>query len=166
MSTTTTTRTDAEQYNARIAQALRTAEAVASYIGGYQNATPDVEDPVADAIAGTGIDRDEFVAALEDFGDLDDASSYDALAPWFVDALAVEATGKYSNGEWKVTGVEVTITLGGPNTWIEYCGHGESVTVRTAWGMDRASEVVWAPVLADLLDGWMTELEHEFSHSR
>jgi hypothetical protein len=166
MSTVTTTRTDAEQYNTRIAQALRTAEAVASYIDGYQNATPDVDDPIADAIAGTDISRYGLVTALAEFGDLDDASSYDALAPWFVDVLAVEATGKFRNGEWTVTGVEVTLTIGGPNTWIEYCGHGESVTVRTAWGYDRASEVVWAPVLADLLDGWMTELEHEFSHSR
>jgi hypothetical protein len=151
---TTTTRTDAEEYNARIAQALRTAEAVAEYINGYQAGTQDSEDPVTELLDGTNIDRAEFLAAVCEFDDLDDADPADALDRYFYGALLVEATGKHSNGEWTVTGVDVTITSGGPSTWIEWDGNGKAVTVRTAWGSDRASEVVWAPTLVSIMDSY------------
>lgn len=157
---TTTGTTLAEQYNTRIARSLAISEALFEYVESYHAGTLNEDDPADAVLHGTEIDRDEFVAALAELGDLDDLEPSDALSQFFGDALAIEAIGKHDGQEWTVESVEVTVTSGGPNTWIE-CREGVSgaVTVRTAWGSDTASCRVYAPNLANLCSSWAYELE-------
>lgn len=156
--TATTTRTQAEEYNAGVVQALATAEAVAAYLGSYHAC--ELGDPIADALDGTNVAYGDFVAALAEIGDEDDATPADALAPYFTDALAIEAIGKHDGTAWTVTGVEVTVTSGGPNTWLTWNGNRSGwITVTTAWGSDRATETVEACRLADMLAEWADTIE-------
>lgn len=170
MSTNTTPQalTDAEQYNADIVESLQLATIVADYIEQYHAGTLDDDDAVTAILDEHGVPhwidatRAAFVRALAEVGDLDDATPSDAFRPYFADALAIEATGKHDGTEWTVTGVEVTITSGGPSTWIEWNGNRHGlVTVRTVWSSDRAAETVEACALADLCAEWADSIEQQ-----
>lgn len=159
---TPTVTTLAEQYNTRIARSLSMSEALFEYVESYHAGTLNEDDPADAVLYGTEIDRDTFVAELAELGNLDELDPSEVMSRWFVDALAVEATGRY-NGyvkQWTVESVEVTVTSGGPNTWI-VCREGVSgaVTVNTAWGNDTASCRVYAPALANICSAWADDQE-------
>jgi hypothetical protein len=142
----------AEQYNNNVVCGLRTANVLAEYIAhGYEEM--DLDNFI-DECDEPGVRRKELLSALGDLDDLDDASPSDAFRPWFDDALAIEATGKNDGREWRITGVEVLITYGGPTTLLRWEGCSEYVSVITAWGSDHSEARVSVPVLADVLSEW------------
>lgn len=164
---TSTGTTLAEEYNASAVEYLRTFGIAAEYVSDLADGvanneeTGDALDITEWALSKGYSDDDVHGAAVIARSELLECDTEDEAWLVYVDgALAIEATGKHDGREWRVTGVEVTLTYGGPNTWLTWNGNrSDYVTVTTVYGYGRVSTTVEAPVLVSVLSWWADELE-------
>jgi hypothetical protein len=163
MNTATETKgeTLAQEYNASTVDYLNSFRIAAEYVHALANGEADSEEKggamdITEWGPLNGYSEDEIDAAatiVRNDLPLECDSMSEAWNVYLDGVLSIEATGKHDGVEWRVTGVEVTITSGGPNTWLTWNG-SEYLSVRTAWGYDTACAIVEAPELAQAIENW------------
>lgn len=101
------------------------------------------------------IDDDELALALNELKfspELIDDSGRDVFEIWLDDVLCIEFTGKKYGvaGEWELTGIELTLTYGGPNIYATIPAHGgDSLELRGYWSPDRVTAWAYAPGICE-----------------
>ena len=101
------------------------------------------------------IDGDELALALKELKfspELISDDGNDVFQNYLNDILAVEFKGKRYAGasEWELTGIELTITYGGPNIYaIIPARSGDNLELRGYWSPDRVNVWVYAPGICE-----------------
>lgn len=146
---------EAQRYADSIAEGLNAWQLAAEYIEAREegNAECEITGEIlslrewADALgrSTTGLNRPDWIDRATDIA-LDELNDHvqtvaDAWSWYIGTSLCVEVLGKHDGSEWTATGVEVTVTAGGPSCWIEWDG-SDCVRVRAAWGSDCGAAVV------------------------
>jgi hypothetical protein len=101
------------------------------------------------------IDADELALALKELEyspELISDDGNDVFQNYLNDILAVEFKGKRYAGvsEWELTGIELTITYGGPNIYaIIPARSGDNLELRGYWAPERVNVWAYAPGICE-----------------